>query len=415
MRKMKKFILLLSIYFTCSIFGVIAQPTKEQLIAAINTMATYASEVLLDESGKSKCDYNLIESKWYPYEEAWHTGQIILGLLESYKLTGNKNYLNAAIRAGDWWCSLEIKDDPAFKGMIKAVHGDDVGEDHIVFATTTDGIAGIFELGRVTSNKKYETLAISVSQWLFDNMYYPNEGVCYDFFDLKKREVLKANSPFHQGKLNQTLDDLARPNTEGSPFAGVYKLTGDKKFLDAHLLLCKTLVEKQDSNGLWMQYSPNFAQYSFFHPRFNLWYAESLLEAYDITKEKKYLDAAVKTARQFSKIQQKDGTIFYENFTNGMRSNNGSICGSATAFAGLLWMRLEGYGYPEFKVNYEKSAYWIMRNRYPNNYPNPNLRGAVFETQLRGKNGGIWLVHRDIGTSFGIRFLAGYYKLKYGK
>ena len=56
-----------------------------------------------------------------------------------------------------------------------------------------------------------------------------------------------------------------------------------------------------------------------------------------------------------------------------------------------------------------------MRNRYPNNYPNPNLRGAVFETQLRGKNGGIWLVHRDIGTSFGMRFLAGYCKLKYGK
>ena len=256
-------------------------------------------------------------------------------------------------------------------------------------------------------------LAISVSKWLFDNMYNQKEGVCYDFFDLNKREVLKTNSPFHQGKENQTLDDLARPNTEGSAFVDAYKLTGDQKFLDAHIELCKSLVEKQDSNGLWMQYSPNSSQYSFFHPRFNIWYAESLLEAYDNTKDKKFLEAAVKTAKQFAKIQLKDGTIFYENFTNGTRSNNGSICGSAIAFAGILWMRLEKYGYPEFKVNYEKSAHWIMRNRYPENYPNPNLRGAVFETQLRSKQGGIWFVHRDIGTSFGMRFLCHYYDLKY--
>ena len=34
-----------------------------------------------------------------------------------------------------------------------------------------------------------------------------------------------------------------------------------------------------------MRYIPNHREVSSFHPRFNLWYAESLLEAYEMTKD----------------------------------------------------------------------------------------------------------------------------------
>ena len=390
-------------------------PSKQELLKAINECTDYTANVLLDAEGKSRCDYNLIEGKWYPYEEPWHTGQVILGLLESYKITGNKAALNAARRAGDWWVSLEIKDNPRLKGMVAATHGDVIGNDQIVFATTTDGTPGIFELTRVTGDQKYSRLATSSAKWLLENMYYPEKGVCYDLADLKTGEVLKENSPFYKGKANQVLEDVSRPNTEGSPFKDAYEFSKDKRFKDAHILLCNSLIEKQDKDGIWMRYMPNDINVSSFHPRFNLWYAESLLEAYELTKDKKYLEAAAKTARTYAKAQKKDGTIYYVNYTDGKESDKGSICGSAVALAGILWIRLADYGYTEFIPAYERSIQWILKNRYDINHPDPNLRGAVVNTRCRSKKGKVWLTHRDVGTSFGLRFLAAYYQLKYKK
>lgn len=408
---------LLSLFLAISMnLPVWAQtPSASELLKAINECTDYASKVLLDAEGKSRCDYNLIEGKWYPYEEPWHTGQIILGLVDSYKVTGNKDALQAARKAGDWWISLEIKNNPRFKGMVAATHGDVIGNDQIVFATTTDGTPGIFELSRVTGDMKYAKVATSSAKWLLENMYYPEKGVCYDLADLKTGEVLKENSPFYKDKKNQVLEDVSRPNTEGSPFKDAYEFSKDSKFKDAHILLCNSLIEKQDKDGIWMRYMPNDINVSSFHPRFNLWYAESLLEAYELTKDKKYLEAAAKTARTYAKAQKKDGTIFYVNYTDGKESDKGSVCGSAVAFAGILWIRLADYGYTEFIPAYERSIQWILKNRYSINHPDPNLRGAVVNTRCRSRKGKIWLTHRDVGTSFGLRFLAAYYQLKYKK
>ena len=110
-------------------------------------------------------------------------------------------------------------------------------------------------------------------------------------------------------------------------------------------------------------------------------------------------------------------TLLEHCITNEMREKSGAspVCGSATAFAGLLWMRLAGYGYEEFVPHYERSARWLVTNRYAQDHPDPNLRGAVVNTRMRTKKGRIWLTQRDVGTSFGMRFLARYYQLKFGK
>ena len=172
-----------------------AQPSKEVLLQTINEVAHYGSTVLLDESGKSRCDYNMTLGEWFPYEEPWHTGQLVWGLLEAYRITGNKEYLDAAKRGGEWWLTLEIKDNPRFKGMVRATHGDDIGHDQIVFSTVTDGTAGIFELTRVTGDKRFARLATSSIQWLLENMYYPEMGVCYDLCDLTTGEITRRFFP----------------------------------------------------------------------------------------------------------------------------------------------------------------------------------------------------------------------------
>jgi hypothetical protein len=390
-----------------------AQPKKEELLAALNTCANYMANVILDSAGRSRCDYNLTEGKWYEYEVPWHTGQAVYSLLAAYKITKDPAFLSAARRGGDYWISMEIKDHPVLKGMVAASHGDFIGGENYVFATVSDGTPGIYELSRVTNDPKYARVATNAASWMLKNMYYPEQGVCYDVIEAKSGSVMKENSPFWQTKEKQTLNDVARPNTEGWLFKDAFGFSGDKKFKDAFLLLCNSLVQKQGPEGLWMQYMPNHAGEKSFHPRFNLWYAESLLEAYDMTGEKKYLEAAAKVARVHAKAQQKDGTQFYEQFIDGTEPDRGSICGSAVAFSGIVWMRLAKAGYKEFNENIQRSATWLLSNRYAADHPDPNLRGGVIETRARTKKGKIWLVNRDIATSFAVRFFADYLNYQY--
>ncbi len=381
---------------------------KTEVLNALNDGATYASEVLLDEAGKSRCDYYITSGVWKPYEPAWHTGQIIYALTEAYRLTGNKSYLKAAKRAGDWWIDLEIKDVPKMKGLVKAIHGN--GIENIIFATISDGSAGLYKLSKATANEKYASVATGAGDWLFRNAYDAEHGVCFDNIDPKTGEVLKESSPFWPDKSQYSLYDVARPNTEGSLFLDMYRFTGKEAYKTAFINLCNSLVEKQDEHGLWMDFTPNDKEAHSFHPRFNIWYAESLMDCYDLTKDDKYLNAAIKTARLYAGIQEKDGTIYYKNYTDGTPPDKTSVCGSTVSFAGILWMRIIEVGKEaQFEENVQKSIKWVLTNRFPANHPDPNLRGAFLNTRTKKKKSEVRIINRDVGTSFGIRFLAKYY------
>lgn len=387
--------------------------SKESLLKAIKETADCAAFVILDDSGKSRCDYNLTEGKWYDYEPPWHTGQLIYALVDAYKITGNKKYLQRAVKAGDWWCSLQIKDNPKLKGMLKAIHGD--GIDNIVFATITDGTGGLFKLYDATKNKKYAVVPTSAGEWMLNNMYVPEHKIFYDNVNPTSGEVMKTYSPFWPEKKEQTLYDVARPNNEGSLYRDMFIYTKNEKYKKIFVELCESLVDKQDEHGLWMQFMPNSIKDGTFHPRFNLWYAESLIDGYELTGEKKFLEAAVKTMRTYQKAMQKDGTFYYVNYLNGGYNEN-SVTGSATAFSGILWIRLLKLGVgEEFAKSLEKATEWVVKNRFSVNHPDKNLRGAVIDTRTRRKKGNIWITQRDVGTSFGLRFLSDYYNYKYVK
>lgn len=389
--------------------------TSEQVLEAINSGAHYASTTILDEEYKSRCDYNMTEGKWYEYEIPWHTGQIIYALIESSRVTGNQNYLDIAKKSGDFWISMEIKDHPKLKGMLAAKHGDHAGE-AIVFATVSDGTAGIYKLSEVTKDKKYAEVATKAGKWMYKNMYIEEEGLCYDNIDPVSGEVMKGNSPFWPNKKDIGINDVARPNNEGSLFLDMYKFTGDEKYKKAFINLCESLIKYQGEEGLWMDFMPNFKEEGSYHPRFNLWYAESLIDGYELTNDKRYLEAAVKCARVYANAQESTGTIYYKNYIDGKKPNQNSVCGSSSSFSGIIWIRLAEHGAgEEFLTNIEKSADWVYRNRFSNDHPDPNLRGAYLNTRLRNKKGKKWLVNRDVGTSMGLRFMTSYYDYHFNK
>ena len=132
--------------------ALLAQPTadkKSRIVAALQAGGKNAATQILDAQGRAQGDYDIVRHQWYEYEAPWHTGQIINGLLAAYEITREKSLLQAARKAGDWWISLEYKDPPQLKGMLRAIHGDHVGN-IIVTATITDGTPGLFRLSRIT-------------------------------------------------------------------------------------------------------------------------------------------------------------------------------------------------------------------------------------------------------------------------
>jgi len=395
--------------------SVLAQEkkSKEEIIKAIKETSTAITDYILDENGKSKCDYNIVSNKWVDYEPAWHTGQIIYGLTEVYKITNDSKVLQSAKKAGDWWTKLLIVDNPKLKGMLRAIHMS--GIDNIIFATVTDGSAGLFRLSNLTNNKKYADVATSAGAWMLSNMYIEDKGLFYDAVNKETGEVMKEWSPFWPDKEKQQLNDVARPNNEGSIFLDMYKHTKNEMYKKVFIDLCNSLVEKQDEHGLWMDFTPNDKRDGKIHPRFNLWYAESLLDGYELTNDKKYLDAAIKTINMHKKLMQKDGTFFYNNYVDG-KYNDREITGSTTAFLGILWIRLSKLGFAEaYKEDIELAKNWILKNRYSQTHPDKNLRGSLIDTKVRRKKGAVEIYQRDVGTSFGLRFLCDYYNFSFGK
>jgi uncharacterized protein YyaL (SSP411 family) len=406
------FVILLFALSASNLLSQSKELSKEEVLQALVEGAEYSINVLLDEDGKSRCDYNVLEGKWYDYEPPWHTGQIIFGLIETYRVTGNVKYLNYAKKAGDWWTSLLITDHPKLKGMLNAAHGD-VSGDKIIFATVSDGTAGLFNLYKETKIEKYAEVPTSAGQWMLENMYVPEYRVFYDTIEPISGEVMKEKSPFWPENENHELFDVSRTNNEGSLYKDMYEYTGDEKYKKIFIDLCESLLEYQSPEGLWMRFMPNNYKVGNFHPRFNMWYAESLLEGYDLTGNEKYLQAAKKALMFQQSFQRKDGTFYYKNFIDGT-TERGSICGSAVSFMGLLGIRMVGYGVgDEFKDMIDRSAKWVIKNRFDQNHPDENLRGSFFNLRVRTKKGKIWMTQRDVGTSFGIRFLASYYNYKY--
>lgn len=381
-------------------------PLRQRVRTTLAELADRIATVTLDEHGMSRGDYSILEGQWREYEPAWHTGQAVLALVRAYETTGEARFLAAARRGGDWWVSLAATEPPALAGMVRAVHG--AGIDAIMFATVSDGTPGLFRLYDVTKDERYANVPTRAGEWMLAHMYEPRSRMFYDAVDPRTGEVQKTRSPFWPDKPVQVLNDVARPNNEGSLFKDMFEYTGNPKYRDVFLTLCDSLVEKQGPEGLWMDFTPNDRRDGTVHPRFNLWYAESLLDGYAMTRNTRYLEAALRTARFYARLQDRDGAFHYGIKLDGAVDRS-STSGSTTAFAGLLWLRLDDHGVgAEFAINIERSLQWILTHRFPADHPDRTLAGAVMEVRTVVKERKPRVVQRDIADPFAVRFLCDY-------
>ena len=152
-----------------------------------------------------------------------------------------------------------------------------------------------------------------------------------------------------------------------------------------------------------MAFEPNNPDDGTVHPRFNSWNAEAMLRQWWRTKDRRFLDAVLATARANARMMRPDGAFDYVQNISG-KSGSSSPTGSATAFAGILWLGLRAEGIAEFDPQIHAAARWLIANRYPGDHPDPNLRGLVIERRIKGTA----ILQRDLGNVFAARFLGLY-------
>jgi len=396
-----------------------AIPDREAAVhQAMTETARYVATILVQPSGKGRTDYDLVTGKWSDYETHWHTGQAIWGLVESASLINDPALMQAAMRAGNWWISTEYQSPHPFAGLVDATHGDKLGP-LLNWTTIADGTPGLFALSRTTQDPRYADSATRSGRWLWENTRVPDEveggeGLFYNIFDPSRGVVVTNWNPHKQGAVynpaadygSPPITELARPNIEGFLFADMCRHTQEQKWCDRFIEQAEFALARQHENGLWMEFEPNDPETGNVHPRFNIWNAEALLEAYSITGEMRFLDGAERTAIFYRDIAKKDGTIHYRLNTDGS-SQRGSITGSAVAFNGILMLRLRDFGKSDFDAAIDRSADWLIKNRYSADHPDANVAAAVVNTRYKTGGGKTQLIQRDVGSTW-IRFVCGH-------
>lgn len=396
-------------------------PERESAVAqALTEIAAFSSSILMTEEGVGLADYDMVESQWLMYEAHWHTGQLIWGLLEAGRVLGRPDLIARAELGGQWWVSTEYPDDHKLAGLVSAAHGDKLG-DLINWTTIADGTPGLYALSRATGNPIYADTATRSGRWLWENtrvpdttesgewLFYniidPDLGIVYTDWDVHTQGVPRDPERARRG--SPPVTRLARPNIEGFLFEDMCRHTGEEIWCERFLGQADSVLARQDANGLWLDFEPNEADGSQVHPRFNVWNAEALLQAYEISGDRRYLEGAARTARWAGSVMRNDGTLYYRTAVDGA-TNRAEVTGSAVAFNGILMLRLRDYGYVEFDQTIETFADWLIANRFSADHPDPNLAGAVINTRQRQRGGRLYLINRDVGSTFAMRFLALY-------
>lgn len=382
------------------------QMTPVEARRVLAQTASAIANTVLDERGRAKGDYSWKEGQWTEYEPAWHTGQAVGALVAAYGVTAEPRLLAAARKGGDWWIGQEIRSGP-LRGLMNAAHGDKLGP-LINFTTIGDGTPGLFALTRVSGDRRYAEAATRSIRWLAERTAVPGRSdLFYNIIDPRTGQVVTDWSPHHPDVRRPLPTQVARPNIEGSPFLDACRFTGDRRLCDRHHGLVQATARRADANGLWMEFEPNDAASGVVHPRFNLWNAEALLDAQADRPNAELVAVALRTARTYGRMMRADGGIDYDLRLNGS-IGTASPTGSATAFSGLLFLRLRELGHAEFEPLIHRAARWLAVNRYALDHPDPNLRGMVVEWRRKRGDTGESLIQRDLGTIFATRFFAAY-------
>ncbi|HTA82604.1 MAG TPA: beta-L-arabinofuranosidase domain-containing protein [Bacteroidia bacterium] len=247
-------------------------------------------------------------------EVVFNTGQIIRGMVGLYKQTNDKKYLDSAVKACDWLCSIQEDDGcwkkSAFMGVPR------------VYDSYVD--APLLQVYEITKNELYKQKAVNNLNWVIDKKQLEN-----GWFEDCDNTIKHNNKPILH-TIAYTIDGLLESGL----------LLNDKKVLDAAIKSADKLFEL-------------FSKHKYLSGRFDRNWKGSQdiictgcaqisiiwLKLYKLTKNIQYLNAAMKMNDQLIFIQDRQ--------VSESADTKGAMPGSYP-----LWGRYEAFNFPNWATKY---------------------------------------------------------------
>jgi len=346
-----------------------------------------------DWRGAFKGEYRAADNRWDFFCPIWHGGQAVKALTLAYETLSNSRLLAAARQGVEFILRHQISDrDDEDYGLVLAYES---GSQGVNTSAILECLDALFELSRVTGERRYADAAIDALRWVQRKMYMPGEGLFRDEYDPVSRSI-QTPSWVRNGRR----DVPGRPLLDDGVFLKGYELTGEEAFKTIAVETADRLLADEDPPGTWKKYPPACAETGVIHPRHSYWWGRPMWMVYEATGRQEYLDCCRRAAEWYAHAMRTDGGLF-RNTGPGFKTPSFGHATSGIECAAIMWLDLiHRFGDPQWRRPL-RTALQFCRSVQFIQCSDPNLRGAILEKVLPPNNSDAppWYL-RDIGTFF---------------
>lgn len=286
-------------------FGIDSKISKNvNYLQRIMNWLKYAQDVSKD--GGISAGYSFSQG-WLPsYPET--TGYIIPTFLDYYQLVNEEEYLNRAVRMADWLISIQLQEGAFQGGFISTP------PKPVVF-NTGQVLQGLVRTYKETQQEKYLEVACTAANWLI--------------------EVQDRDGAWRRFSYN-SIPHVYHTRVAW-PLLELYQVTSDKVYLHAATGNIGWALSNQEDNGWFKNNAFESRNSPLLH---TIAYAvEGLLECSILTKDKAWLEAAVKPAQVLLRRFEIQGAL-YAVYNEKWKSTVRYRCITGEAQMSGLWLRL---------------------------------------------------------------------------
>lgn len=345
--------------------------------------------------GAFRGEYSVFNRHWDFFCPIWHGGQAIKALVQAHRLTNDARYLDSATLAADFILDNQLADGPD-AGLILAY--EDIG-DKVYTSAVLESLDGLITLGQACDRPRYVEAAVNAARWCRKRAWIKDEGLLFDLYDPATQRFIPNSVITRDGA-------PGRPLFDDAIFIKAFQLTSEQPFRDLFYQIAHRLLRDERPAGNWVDYGPCNPATGECHPRHAYWWGMPMLDAWQDSRDARWLDAAVRSATWYVKAQRSDGGLFrftdlefktacFEHATSG-------ICCAA-----IFWTRLfiqTGDG--QWLDPIRKALDYSMRVQFTAPQ-DPNLKGCVLErlAMPNGSDRNPYYI-RDLATIFFVQAAA---------
>lgn len=339
-------------------------------------------------------EYDHRRKRWLYFAPVWHTGQAVKALVMAHAALEEAGYLEAA-KLGAEFIRSNVVSEGEDAGLILAHEGEP--PDMLRLPGIPEGLDGIVELAKVQDSEALWRMTLGALDWLIRKAYRPELGVILNWYTHKTATF----EPY-----TMTPRSWGKPTLDGGLFVKAYRYTGDSRYRDVAINLADTLLADEDPPGNWLCYGPARKETGAIHPRHAYWYGYPMVHVYDMTQERKYLEAAVRSGDWYMKAMRRDGGMFRGTYVDGSTDSFGHAA-SGVGSAVIMWIDLCNRLEDERYVPYIRKGLRFLLSMQVRKAEDPNMQGTIIEKIMPpdGTDASPYLV-RDLGTIFFVQAAA---------